>query len=120
MLACVHEMGEAEATQIRQRLEPFRPLSHASVVTLLRRLEAKGIVTRRKADVGKAFVYSATRAPEETYRQVVGRMVERVFGGDPVALVTSLFGARAPSEAQLERLDALVEELHARQREDDS
>lgn len=114
VLVRLHQAGEAEASEIRRRLAPVRPLSHASVMTLLGRLEAKGLVRRRKAEVGKAFVYSATRDPETTYRGVIGRVLERVFAGDPVALVSSLFGARAPNEQQLERLRSLVEELEAK------
>lgn len=118
VLVRLHQAGEAEASEIRRRLTPVRPLSHASVMTLLGRLEAKGLVRRRKAEVGKAFVFSATLDPEITYRSVVGRMLERVFADDPVALVSSLFGARAPNERELERLKTLVEKLHAEPEDD--
>ena len=113
VLARLHELGEAEASVIRRRLEPLRPLSHASVMTLLGRLEVKGLVGKRKADVGKAFVFFATRSPEATYRNVVGRMLQRVFDNDPVALVASAFGARTPKAEELDRLKALVAAMEA-------
>lgn len=120
VLVRLHEAGEAEASEIRRRLEPMRPLSHASVMTLLGRLEEKGLVTRRKADVGKAFVYTPTRSPEKTYQGVVQRVLERVFANDPVALVSSLFGARAPNEKELQRLSRLIEEMASRSKGEDS
>ena len=113
VLARLHELGEAEASVIRQRLETLRPLSHASVMTLLGRLEAKGLVGHRKASVGKAFVFFPKRSAEATYRNVAGRMLERVFADDPVALVSSAFGARAPRADEIERLKALVEAMEA-------
>ena len=119
VLARLHELGEAEASEIRSRLEPIRPLSHASVMTLLTRLEAKGLVTRRKADRGKAFVFSATRSPEETHQNVVGRVLERVFLDDPVALVSSLFGARPPSAEELDRMAQIVESMQENSADDD-
>ena len=112
VLARLHEAGEAEASEIRRRLAPLRPLSHASVMTLLGRLRDRGLVTRRKADVGKAFVYRPTEKASATYGGVLGRLVERVFGNDPVALVSSLFGGRSPSAEEVARLEELVESLH--------
>ena len=61
MLACLQRKGEATARELREALRPFRPLAHPSVVTLLQRLEAKGLVSRDKGNVGKAFVYQPTR-----------------------------------------------------------
>jgi len=118
VLARLQEVGEAQASEIRQRLQPLRPLSHASVMTLLGRLQAKGLVTRRKAEVGKAFVFSPTRKAREAYRDVVGRLLERVFANDPVALVSSLFGAKQPTAEELARLEALVERLHEEEDEE--
>ncbi len=43
-----------------------RPLAHASVCTLLNRLEAKGLVRREKGPVGKAFVYRPSDKPAGT------------------------------------------------------
>lgn len=118
VLARLHELGEAEASEIRRRLEPLRPLSHASVMTLLGRLEGRGLVTRRKAEVGKAFVFSPTEQAQKVYGGVVGRLLERVFANDPIALVSSLFGAKAPTAEDLARLEELVERLHGQEEKD--
>src|SRR5215204_516293 len=91
VLGCVYRRGEATARQIREDLAVERPMAHGSVVTLLKRLEQRRLLTRRKADAGKAFVYSATRKQSTTVRPVLQRLVNRVFGGDAVALVASLF-----------------------------
>ena len=66
VLAVLHARGEADARAIREALERYRPMSHASVLTLLGRLEAKSLVQRRKGEVGKAFVYSAAKSPRPT------------------------------------------------------
>jgi BlaI family transcriptional regulator, penicillinase repressor len=116
VLACVHQQGEAEAATIRERLNPFRPMTHASVVTLLRRLEDKSLVTKRKGARGKAFIYSAVQEPGATYRQVVGRLLERVFGGSKLTLVSSLFETKAPTEDELAQLKELVDQLHRKNR----
>lgn len=86
-------------------------MSHASVVTLLRRLEARSLVDRRKADAGKAYVYYATEEPEQTFGSVVERVAERIFNDDRIGLVSALFGSRPPSARELERLHELVDQL---------
>ena len=115
MLARLHQLGEAPASEIRTALQRQRPLSHASVMTLLGRLETRGLVARRKADRGKAFLFRPV-APEKVYGGVLQRLVERVFANDPVALVASLFGDRKPTADQVQRLEDLLSELQARER----
>jgi predicted transcriptional regulator len=113
-LAALHELGEAEVREVRARLAAFRALGHASVTTLLRRLEEKGLVRRRRADHGKAFLYSAVPAADVTYGGVVRRLLARVFGGDGVALVSSLFSVSPPDRTEVERLRSLLAELERR------
>ena len=63
---------------IRRALAKRRPMTHASVSTLLRRLEARGLVARRKGDKGKAFLYSATETAGRTHAKLLKRLLERV------------------------------------------
>lgn len=111
VLQCLHRRGDATAADIRRELEAERPMAHGSVVTLLNRLERKGLVTHWKGNVGKAFMYRATRTPQATARPVVRNVLQRVFGGDKLALVTSLFETRPPTPQELEDLERLVSEL---------
>ena len=61
---------------------------------------SKKSTRRRHRQRGKAFVYAATRKPGPTYRRLVGRLLDRVFGGDAVSLVSSLFAGRARGAGQ--------------------
>jgi len=111
LLAFLHGHGEADPGTVRQAVQAFRPLSHSSVVTLLRRLEARGLVARRKAPKGKAFLYRATSEAGSTYRGVLARLVKRVFRGDRLSLVSTLFDVRKPTEAEIAELQHLVDRL---------
>jgi BlaI family penicillinase repressor len=111
ILAALHEQGEADAATLRAALAPYRPLSHASVATLLGRLESRGLVDRRKGESGKAFVYFPTGAARETYRGILDRMLTRIFRDRPVSLVASLFDVRKPSESEIEELRSLLEKI---------
>ena len=110
MLVCLHKMGEATARDVREALEGHRPMAHGSAVTLLGRLESKGLVRKRKGSVGKAFVYSPTRSAGSTLRPVMRKVLTRIFGGNGVALVNSLFDVQPPTPEELEELQALIDE----------
>jgi BlaI family penicillinase repressor len=114
VLAILEVRGDSEAKEIRETLEPFRPMSHASVLTLLGRLEAKELVTRRKGENGKAFVYSASRPADPLFRGLVRRMVRRIFANDPARLVASLFDAKPPTREELRQIRELVEKMEKR------
>ena len=111
VLACLWRHGEATARQVREALDHYRPMAHGSVATLLGRLQAKGLVSREKGPVGKAFVYTPTLQPRSGYRRVVRELLQRIFGGNSVALVTSLFETQPPTAAELEDLQRLLDEL---------
>jgi len=114
VLSCVLRRGRATAREIREALAAVRPLAHASVVTLLTRLEGKGLLRKEKARRGKAFVYEATQQPGRVYRSLIGAMLERVFGGNGTALVHSLFEAKPPSGEEIDQLQRLLDQMRAK------
>jgi len=111
VLACLQRLQDATARDIREAMRVYRPMAHGSVVTLLKRLEGKELVTKRKGATGKAFVYRPTRGVKPTYQNLLKRMRQRVFGGDSVALVASLFESKPPSSEELRQLERLLERL---------
>ena len=116
VLAALFDAGEATARTLREVLERKRPMAHGTVVTLLRRLEARGLVKRRRADQGKAFVYRPAKGHARTFGPGASSLVQRAFGGRPAALVASLFETRPPSAQEIDELEALVERLRKGQR----
>ena len=111
VLAALFEAEEATARQIREALARKRPMAHGTVVTLLKRLEERGLVRRRKGDAGKAFIYRPAKEHARTFGPLVSALVQRAFGGKPTALVASLFETRAPSTQEIDELETLVQRL---------
>lgn len=114
LLAVLYELGEGTAREVRERLPASRPIAHPTVVTLLNRLETRGLVSRRKGDTGKAFVYRPTREREGAFAPLVASLAGRVFKGNPAALVASLFETRPPDARELAEIEALVAEWRRR------
>lgn len=116
VMSCLWTVGASTAREIRETLEDRRPMAHASVCTLLSRLEEKGFVSREKAGVGKAFRYRAEIQPTGTARRLLDSLLDRLFGGNGVALVAALLESRPPSADEIEQLDRLLEALKKRRK----
>jgi BlaI family transcriptional regulator, penicillinase repressor len=81
-------MGEGTVRDIHRALTTSRPRAYTTVLTIMDRLEQKGIVTRRK--VGKAFHYQARLSAEEARLKAVEKIVEGFFDGSAEALAAHL------------------------------
>jgi len=116
VLACLWNAGAQTAAEVRELLAEYRPMTHGSVLTLLKRLSTKEQVKREKAAQGKAFVYSAARGPKPTYGRLLNRITQRIFGGSSVALVASLLESQPTSPEELKQLKRLVDQLEKQSR----
>jgi BlaI family penicillinase repressor len=113
VLSCLWKHGELTARAVRERLTTSRPMTHSAVSTLLTRLLEKGMVIRKKQ--GRSFVYRAVKKAQRAGRRVVSDTLNRVFGGNPAAVVSSLFETRPPTADELDQLQNLVDRLRAEQ-----
>jgi BlaI family transcriptional regulator, penicillinase repressor len=116
VLACLWQEGEATARRIREMMKRYRPMAHGSVVTLLMRLESKGLVSKEKGPVGKAFVFKSVRRPDATYRILLRDMLIRVFGGDMVKMATAMIEAQPPTMEEVRELQTLFGRLKGKKR----
>ncbi|MBD3268342.1 hypothetical protein GF373_16875 [bacterium] len=114
VMVCLWNKDELTAKAIREALEPHRPMTHGAAVTLLNRLEAKGMVKKEKGKVGKAFIYKPAQKPTGTYRQILDNLVQRIFRGNSLALVTSLYETHPPTEDEIDQLEEYLESLRAK------
>jgi predicted transcriptional regulator len=88
IMAVLWERGEAPAADVHEALREARGLAPTTIATMLRKMEDKGIVTHRTS--GRQFLYRPTVSEDQVRRSMVGELVERLFGGDPNALVAHL------------------------------
>jgi BlaI family transcriptional regulator, penicillinase repressor len=87
-LSVLWPMGEGTVRDIHRAVSASRPRAYTTIMTIMDRLEQKGIVTRRK--VGKAFHYQARLSAEEARLKAVEKIVEGFFDGSPEALAAHL------------------------------
>ncbi len=110
VLQAVIDLGEATSGEIFQRCAEPRNWAPGTVVTFIRRLEAKGYVEHFLRDGSKAFVYRPTPRARSLARRLVSELLEGVFGGDPLPLVSCLLEEKSLEPEQLEELRKLLDD----------
>lgn len=109
VLSSLWNLGGGTAAQVRELMSEFRPMAHGSVLTLLKRLSDKGLVTREKSGQGKAYKYKATVSRDVGYRRLASRLTQRVFGGDAVALIASMLEGSSTSPEDVRKIKKLLD-----------
>jgi predicted transcriptional regulator len=107
--------GGAPSTtrQITEVLYPGGGMSHyATVQSLLLRLQAKGLVAKRRG--GKANVFAAAVRPEVVMGRRLSRLAKQFCMGSLSPLLTHLVKSRGLSPEERRQLRALLDELDRR------
>lgn len=103
--------GRATTAEVHDVLGTDHELAYTTVATLLKRLEDKGAVRRER--VGRQYVYTAAVAESAVRRTMVGGLVDRLFRGDPAALVSHLLGDERVTADDVRRIRRLLDEADA-------
>ena len=83
------------------------PIDNGTLRSVLRVLQEKGLVTRRKA--GKAFLYKATASQQNALSKMARRMAEVFTGGSTVGLIAQLIQSEKLSDKEIEDLKRIAE-----------
>ena len=106
---------EATVAEVHEALYEERGLAPTTIATMLRKMEDKGVVAHRVE--GRQFVYRPAVSEDAVRSSMVGELLDRLFAGDPAALVSHLVADHDIDEAEVERLRALLENAEARKDE---
>ncbi|HTX37667.1 MAG TPA: BlaI/MecI/CopY family transcriptional regulator [Bryobacteraceae bacterium] len=94
--------GPATADQVREKLLPKYPLKDSSVRTILRRLEARGLLVHRLE--GKSFLYQARTSASSLAVRTVRQLIDRFWAGSAEQFVAGMVEAKVLSAEALQRL----------------
>src|SRR6476659_1074224 len=106
VMGVLWDLGDGTVTEVRDRLPA--DLAYTTVITILRKLEAKGLV--RHTVEGKAHRYIPRVAQKSARRTVLGRLIDKLFDGSPEQLLAHLVDDHRLTPAQVKRMrDQLAE-----------
>jgi predicted transcriptional regulator len=101
------QKGQATVAEVTAALPP-PPIAYNSVLTTMRILEQKGYVDH--AESGRAFVYHPLVEREAAAQNAVGHVLSRFFDNSAGELALRLIEKEKPSQDELARLKALIEQ----------
>lgn len=101
------QKGEATVGDVTAALPP-PPIAYNTVLTTMRILERKGYVAHEEA--GRAYIYRPLIAREEAAGHAVGHVLSRFFDNSAGTLALRLIETERPSDDELSRLRALIEQ----------
>jgi BlaI family transcriptional regulator, penicillinase repressor len=87
IMSVLWELGEATATEVRDRVDPS--LAYTSISSMIRTLEMKGYVGHRRGE-GKTHVYFPVVGAEQAGESALGRLLDKIYGGSPIKLLAHL------------------------------
>lgn len=106
--------GPSTVREVHEELSEKKDLGYTTVLKLLQIMTAKGTVRRDEGQ--RAHVYEACQPATETKRQLVGDVLQRVFGGSASDLMIHALEGRRTSKKELEELRRLLDEYERRTR----
>ncbi|MCA9082200.1 MAG: BlaI/MecI/CopY family transcriptional regulator [Planctomycetaceae bacterium] len=105
----VWDRQQATVREVLEALPEDRQIDYKTVQTFLRRLEAKGYLTSKRA--GRSLVYSASVRPNQVIRETVKDFVGRLFDGEPLPLVEHLIREQGLDQSEIAQLRTLLSDL---------
>lgn len=104
----IFRLGEATVGEVREQLAD--PPSYSSVRTIIRKIEAKGLLKHRQD--GKRYVYRPTQSREAASRTATQRLMDVFFSGSAPDTVAAILDVSAKNldTSDLERLARIIEQ----------
>lgn len=96
---------KAHVAEVQAAL-PDDQLAYTTVATMLRKMEARGLV--RHHEEGRRFIYEAAVTEAMVTRSMSDDLIDRLFGGSLTDAVCHLLEHREISRGELNRLEELI------------
>ena len=102
------QRGEAAVAEVNQALDAEGDWAYTTIATMLRKMEARGLVRHRLHE--RKFLYRSSVQAEEVTRKISAHFIDRLFEGSLADMVAHLLTTRQISREELVRLEALIAE----------
>lgn len=103
------ESSPRSLREICEALKPVKGWTRHAVISFLKRMEAKGAVSVDES--GRVKEYRARWDREETVREETSSMLQRVYGGDLMLMVSNAVKGQELTEDEKRQLKKLLDEM---------
>ncbi len=109
ILKILWERESATVREVHEELSKHKDSGYTTTLKLMQIMFEKGIVKRD--DSNKTHIYEPNINKEKTQRQIVGKMVDALFGGSTSDMVMQALGNKSPNKKELEEIQQLLNNL---------
>ena len=102
------QRGDATVADVYAAIHPERELAYTTIATMLRKMEARGLLTHRTE--GRTFIYRAAIDSHAVTSNMSGHLIDRLFEGSLSDLVSHLLSTREVSREELVKIEKLIAE----------
>lgn len=106
ILKVLWQREEATVADVHDALADDLELAFTTVATMLRKMEARGLVTHRED--GRRFIYHAALSENEAASTAAADVLDRLFDNSLAGLVSHLLESRKVNSAELDELARLI------------
>lgn len=107
LMKALWESAPMTIAQLTGAMRDSTGWSKHTIISMLSRLEAKGVV--RYQSNGRARVYSPVLRREDAVRRETSHFLEKVFDGRLGVMLNAVMDSRPLTQADLEELSAILE-----------
>ena len=109
ILRVLWQRGPSTVREVWEQLSPTQHTGYTTVLKIMQIMSEKGLLTRDESD--RSHVYRVARSEEQTQRQVVGHLLDRLFSGSALKLVMQALAAKKTTPAELAEIRRLLDDL---------
>jgi BlaI family penicillinase repressor len=109
IMKVVWRLEQVTVRDVYQALQDQRPVAYTTVMTMMRILETKGYLRKRRRD--RAYVYRPARARQQVVGAMVRDFLDRVFDGASRPLLLHLTENERLSDRERQALRRLIDEI---------
>ncbi len=109
ILQVLWERDQASVREVHEELLQSKDVGYTTTLKLMQIMHEKGLVKRD--DSFKTHIYQASVSKEKTQKQLLGKMINTLFGGSSADLVLQALGNHKSSPAELEEIQRLLDNL---------
>ena len=108
IMQVIWQKGEPISVADVHQALAHRNLAHTTIATMLRKMEARGLLTH--ITEGRRFLCSPEITPDDVSGGIAQDLVDRIFGGSLAGAVSHLLQSREVDAAELKELEKLIRE----------
>ena len=113
-MAILRVLWERGPSTVRDVHKAIGGAGYTSVLKIMQIMHEKKLVARNEDN--RSHVYRAAVPREQTQRQIVGDLIERVFGGSARALVLQALSAKRAGPEELAQIRKMLDEFEGGKR----